>query len=238
MRWTGACAAEASPVCLLDVAAQPPGPARAGAEFGPLRRLSVEVVSDGPGLTAAAPPAAPRRLAAGRHRLEYPPGTAVALSPEDAPGARAQWSGDCAGPPALAPCPWTATRAAGVRFRPVRGLSLSADGPGRLSHRVLSGALGPDGLPLAGGPAGGDPARDEVEAFRGAEVALRAEPDPGALFAGWTGDCARRAEPDCRLRLGDAGAAAGARFGAAAPLAVALASDSGPSACRAPTPPR
>ena len=227
MRWTGACAAEASPVCLLDVAAQPPGPARAGAEFGPLRRLSVEVVSDGPGLTAAAPPAAPRRLAAGRHRLEYPPGTAVALSPEDAPGARAQWSGDCAGTASTCTLSMDRDRAAGVRFRPVRGLSLSADGPGRLSHRVLSGALGPDGLPLAGGPAGGDPARDEVEAFRGAEVALRAEPDPGALFAGWTGDCARRAEPDCRLRLGDAGAAAGARFGAAAPLAVALASDSG-----------
>ena len=231
MRWSGACAAEASPVCLLDVAAQPPGPARAGAEFGPLRRLSVEVVSDGPGLTAAAPPAAPRRLAAGRHRLEYRPGTAVALSPEAAPGARAQWSGDCAGTASTGTCALSMDRdrAAGVRFRPVRGLSLAAAGPGRLSHRVLSGALGPDGDPLAGGPAGGAPARGEVEAFRGAEVALRAEPDPGALFAGWDGDgaCARRAEPDCRVRLGDAGAAAGARFGAAAPLAVALASDSG-----------
>lgn len=210
--WAGACVAE-SLTCSYTVGASDT-PVRAG--FRDARRLRLALSGDGEGRVTATGGIECRLqqgVESGSCAMEGGHGQVVVLRAEPVAGTSAQgWSGPCA-VTSDTECRVTldGDREVGVSFTRLRRLVIEAgggDGRGRIT--------GPAGLDCR--VAGRTLTGTCVVSVPEREVELRAAPEGGQAFAGWTSACAL--QPTCRIALGSGETRAGARFFGAQQLRV------------------
>ncbi len=235
LQWSGSCSGTEA-VCRLDLRQVAEGTVRVEAVFTPLRTLFLNIQpAIGEPLGAVEIAGRVTATVSANQRLDYLPGDRVALTPLPAARVTVQWLGDCANPQnqrlaansqgrdvPVCEMVMDRDRVAEIHFIAQRELRIETVGMGRIDYRALN-----EGVALQSTSVGANAAQTET-VNNGTNMEFDAAPSPGHLFAGYSADsvCLDRANPQCAFRVAADGQVVTAHFGAPAPLAVNIGSDS------------